>query len=130
MKESGKVININDINVTIEVEPQEACTKCCSCNASKKREVTIKKTNETKELKIGDNVEVEINTASMLKVYFLIYGCPLVVFVSSLLVVYSFIASPIISFVAAIGATIATYLLIGRYMRNRREFLPTVCPKG
>ena len=125
MKEQGIVIEIKNSEAIVEVSPSEACSKCCSCGAGRPRKITLPAGN----LKAGDKVEVEVDTSSMMKVYCLLYGIPLVVFVSTLIVTYYFSNSPIISFVGGIAGTAISCLLAGIYLRRRSEFIPQICKK-
>jgi positive regulator of sigma E activity len=128
MKEEGKIIKIEGSEAVIEVSPQEACSKCCSCGAARARRVTVS-ADKTAGLSVGDIVEVEVDTSSMMKVYILMYGIPLVAFLFSIFSLYLVSSSPPVSFVGAILATGIIYLFIGRYMRSRPGFSPEICAK-
>ena len=45
MREEGIVIKIEGAAAIVEISPKKACTKCCSCGASKPRQIVI--TGET-----------------------------------------------------------------------------------
>jgi len=128
VKEQGKVIKTENGKVTIEISPKEACTKCCSCTASKMRHIVISEEKD-KNLSIGDIIEYEIPSSQMLKIYLLLYGIPLVVFVGAILAVYAFYAHPLISFFAGLAATILSYIIIGLFIRKASWYLGSVCAK-
>ena len=129
MKEEGKIIKIDGTEAVIEVSPQEVCSKCGSCGAAKPRRVTVSAEKKA-GLGVGDRVEVEVDTSSMMKVYILVYGIPLLAFLISIFSLYLISASPLVSFGGAILATVVIYVFIGRYMRSRPGFSPEICAKG
>ena len=128
MKETGTVVEIDGNRVVLEIVPQEACSKCCACGASKVRKVTIEK-KDVSALNIGDVVDYTIDTAVMMKAYMLLYGVPLTVFVSVVILCHIALENPLLSFLAAIGLTCVTYLFIGRYMKKKETFYPNICKK-
>ena len=128
MKEEGKVIEISKGNVVIEIIPKEECTKCCSCNAAYPRRVTVSE-EKTGGLSIGGHVEIEIDSSSMMKLYILLYAVPLLAFVATIFGLYIILKSPIISFIAALVATLLVYMLVGFYIRRNFHVSPDVCTK-
>ncbi len=129
MKEEGKVIKISKGIATIEITPRKECTKCCSCNAARFRHITISG-EKAKALSMGDHVEIEISTASMMKIYILLYGVPLLAFVVGVFSLYAFFKSPIISFIGAFISTLLAYLMVGFYIRRNFNFSPDICVKN
>ncbi|MFH1395643.1 MAG: SoxR reducing system RseC family protein [Candidatus Omnitrophota bacterium] len=121
MRQTGKIIKIENGFLIIEFEKHEVCTKCCSCSAGKLKKIEIPQ-KQYQNFFPGDRVEIEINSSKMLKIYSLLYGIPLVVFTATICVVYFFANSPIISFAAAITATISTYLILGAYIKTKEGF--------
>ncbi len=125
MKEQGTVIEIKGNEAIVEIAPHDKCTKCCSCGAGKPRRFTVSGEN-AKGLAVGDRVEVDVATSSMMRVYLLLYGLPLVVFVAAVLLLYAIIGSPLISFTGALTATVAVYFALGFYARKSRGLSPKV----
>ena len=126
MKENGVVKKINDGVVTVEIIPPEECKGCGSCGAAQPRFVNVN-ADGLGDIQEGTPVTVNVDAPAMLKVYLLLYGVPLVVFVSLILVVYAILGNPLWSFAIAVLTTVSVYGLIGRYMKNKPEFLPKIC---
>ena len=128
MKSQGTVIKIEKAMAIIEMLPEEVCTKCCSCGASKKRYSAITG-DKAKDLKIGDSVEIEVDASIMMKAYLMLYGLPLVTFTASVLIVHGITRQPGASFLAAIVNTAIVYLLVGKYLKDKSKYVPNVCVK-
>jgi positive regulator of sigma E activity len=126
MKEKGTVISVKGGEAVIEVMPAEACTKCCSCSASRQRRVKVGR-EKAPGVSPGDDVTIEIDTSSMMKIYLVIYAVPLLVFTGVLFGVYAASESSIYSFVSALVGTVITYYLISRYIKKYPLFLPSAC---
>ena len=125
MKEEGTVIRIEKDIAVVEITPSEKCTKCCSCGASKARQVTVAG-EAASSLAVGQKVKVEIDSSVMLKLYLMVYAVPLAVFVSVVILLHIFTGSPIISFTGALAATILVYLVMGHFIKTNPSFSPTV----
>ena len=128
MKENGLVKEIKDGVITVEIIPHEECKGCGSCGAAQPRSVKVG-ASDLGDIREGDPVTVNVEDPDMLKVYLLLYAVPLAVFVSLILVGYAVFGHPLWSFGVAILATVCVYALIGRYMKNKPEFLPTLCSR-
>ena len=126
MKDCGKIIKIDEKNITIEISPQAECQKCGACHGAKKRQLAIPVKPKYKDLAIGDNVDLIIEDSIMLKVYMLMYGLPLVIFVAGIVLTYFITEHPLISFAAALILTAITYLFLGKYTRTNEAFLPKI----
>ncbi len=125
MKEQGIVIEITDSEATIRINAHEACTKCCSCKGKDDQTITISG-KKREGLNVGDNVEVDIEEGSMLRVYSLLYAVPLVVFVVAILTLYSVLSSPILSFMGAIAFVVVTYFIVSRYIKKLSDLAPNI----
>ena len=128
MKEDGVVKRINDGRMTVEIIPSEKCKGCGSCGAAQPRSVKVS-TDDLGDIREGDPVTVNVAAPAMFKVYLLLYALPLVVFVGLILAGYAVSGHPLWSFTGAILATVCVYVLIGRYMKNKPEFSPRICPR-
>ncbi|MBU0570442.1 MAG: SoxR reducing system RseC family protein [Candidatus Omnitrophica bacterium] len=128
MQENGVVKGIKDGVATVEIIPWDECKTCGSCGAAQPRSIKVS-ADDFGDIRCGDPVTVNVAPPAMLKVYLLLYAVPLVVFVGLILTGYAVSGHPLWSFVGAILATICVYVLIGRYMRNKPEFLPQICPR-
>ncbi|WP_455257935.1 SoxR reducing system RseC family protein [Peptoniphilus asaccharolyticus] len=91
MKNSGVVINTDGDYVNVVSVRASACGGSCeTCGAHcESKPETIRVLN-TINAEIGDIVELEINSAKVLGYIALVYGVPLIVFITSIIV--SFIA--------------------------------------
>ena len=123
MKDCGKILRVDEKNITVEIGPQAECHKCGACHGAKKQQLTIPIKPAYEDIKIGDSVELLIDDSIMLKVYVLLYGVPLLVFIACILLVYYITAHPLISFTVAIVSTAIAYLFLGMYTRSRSAFL-------
>ncbi len=124
MKEEGIVIDIEAGQVVIETVLHEECKGCKTCGAGKPRRIVVNE--ERKDLKKGDKVTIEIDPAIMLKLYTFLYAAPLLAFMAALLTVYGASKNPLSSFGVAIVITGITYLGVGKYIKNKKEFLPKI----
>ena len=126
MKCKGIIRSIDKASATVEFDASEACSKCCSCDMTKRGRSIGVGLDKVEGLKEGDAVEVEIKTASMMRIYVLLYGAPLVSFVGTMLAVYVILRNPIFSFFGALVVTIITYALIGIYMKRSTGIMPDI----
>ena len=128
MREEGVVICIGEETSVIETLPAKECKGCASCGASRPRRIKVD-SRSLEGVKAGDHVTIDVPAFSMMKLYMLLYGLPLVVFAGVVLFLYYFSKNPLISFLVAAAATGLVYLITGKYLRNRTEFMPTVCAR-
>ena len=128
MKEKAVVISTKEREALVRTVPNEKCSGCCSCGASKSRSFTVS-LGEMSPPKEGDMLEIEVDPASMIKVYLILYAIPLLVFVLALVGVYAVTASPLLSFALASAVLGAVYLAIGYIVRRSPTLLPAVCVK-
>ncbi|MBD3426968.1 MAG: hypothetical protein GF409_07055 [Candidatus Omnitrophica bacterium] len=125
MKEKGTVIKKEKDQAVIEIQSDEACSKCCSCGGAHPRRLTVSG-QEAEKLATGQKVMVEMEEAMMLKIYAMVYGLPLAVFVVTVIIIHYLTSSPGISFSLALAATVLAYLLAGALIRREKGFSPTV----
>ncbi|MDD5634532.1 MAG: SoxR reducing system RseC family protein [Candidatus Omnitrophica bacterium] len=128
MREEGKIVDITGKNVVVEVSPKDTCTKCCSCNAAYKRKLVLAN-DKAKSLKIGDQVEVEVDTASIMKIYLLLYAVPLLLFIITVFMVYFMTMKPVVSVAAGVFAIVISYVAVGTIIKNNKKFYPAICDK-
>ncbi|MBD3379037.1 MAG: hypothetical protein GF408_01075 [Candidatus Omnitrophica bacterium] len=126
MKETGYIVEIKDNELIIEIRPHEACSKCCSCGAGKKRQMTVSSSGIS-DPAIGDKVGVEIDDSVMLRVYGLVYGIPLVIFTMGIVLSYLFLTrSPGVSFLVGLILMGASFFLTTRVFKNNPKYSPRV----
>jgi positive regulator of sigma E activity len=128
LKEKAVVISAREREALVRTIPNEKCSGCCSCGAAKSRSFTVP-LGEMDPPKEGEILEIEVNPASMMGVYLIIYAIPLLVFVIALIGVYAVTASPLLSFILASAFLGAVYLAIGYLVRRSPALLPAVCVK-
>lgn len=121
MKNSGIVINVDgDYLEIVSVRPSACGTSCENCHAHCESKPEIIKVLNTIDAKTGDNVELEINSASVLSYIGLVYGLPLIVFISSILISSSILGESKQMFSLLIGVfnLVITYLIIKVFDSN------------
>jgi len=121
MKETGKIVQMTDKSIVIETDAHEACTKCCSCQNSEGKQITLDN-HYDENFSVGDKVEIEISPVRILRVYLLLYALPLTIFVGGVFAANLLTLSPIISFIVGMAATILSYIVISRQIKKRDGF--------
>ena len=125
MKEHGIVKEINKDKIIIEISPSAACSKCCSCNKSKQRNVSVE--NKDQNVHIGEKIEYEVETKNMVMVFLMMYGTPLIAFLFGLFFTFHLTKNPSISFLAGLCAVSITYFTIGAFLKKHPSFVPKTC---
>ncbi|MFH1798912.1 MAG: SoxR reducing system RseC family protein [Candidatus Omnitrophota bacterium] len=122
MKEKGIVIKKDEKGVIVEIIHEEKCTRCCSCAVAEKRQIKVP-APAAKGIERGDKVTIEVDSSVMLKVYFLLYGLPVTIFVISLCVIQKLAGVPILSFFGGLFLTGISLALIFwlKYSRTGKE---------
>lgn len=131
-----KVVKLIDENtVELEFSRSSFCNHCASresCNLLESSKNLIVKAFKPKELelKIGDMVVVEHEDFSVSKLSFLVYGIPLIVFISALTVSTVVFKSETYGFLGGIVALLLSFLGLRGYDKKfARKFRPTVIEK-
>ena len=124
MKESGIIIKKEKDSLVVETIPHKECKRCKTCGAGRSRKIVIDKKYE--DLKKGDKVQIETDPSVMLKVYMLLYGAPLLIFIITILTSYSLLESPVLSSILGTGLTIIGYFFIGKHIKKKKEFSPKI----
>ena len=129
MKEHGKVVEAGSDTVVVEVKPHEECHKCGVCGAGRPRRISV--SGETaRGFSVGDEVEVEIESSEMLKLYSFLYGIPLVAFAGTVLVLYAVTKSPVLSFIGALAVTALAFAVAGIYVKKYPGFVPKIVKRS
>ncbi len=128
MNEQGIIVKKEKGQLVVRTFLHKECKGCKTCGAGKPREIIVKQEG-IEDFKEGDKVEITIDTTKMLRVYLLIYGIPLVVFASSVILVDLLVNNPAISFITAIFLTAISFLSIGRFLKGKTEYLPQITKK-
>lgn len=127
MREEGIIIKIEDGFAVIKTIPSKECKCCSACASGRPREIRIKVDNADKYA-AGDRIVVEVPSHSIIKLYMLLYGLPLLTFMAALTGVYYFSQNPVLSFFAAVASTLFTYVCVGRLLSRNQSFIPKICP--
>jgi len=128
MREKGIIKDIENGIATIETVPSDECRGCKTCGSSSPK--TLRMGLDAGEgLMPGDQVEIEVPSSSMMKVYLLLYAVPLTVFLGTALLIYMICFDPLLSFAGSLAATVSAYFLVAFYLRDRKEYMPRICAK-
>lgn len=88
MIEYGKVVAIVDGKAQIKIQRHAACGDCGACHVGKNQlEMTLLADNDV-SAKIGDEVELNIETIDFLSAVLIMYGVPLLALVFGILIGY------------------------------------------
>lgn len=136
LKEIMDVIDIDDEYIYLKTLRTDACNSCSirsGCNllgGSKELKLKAKKIEKT-EFNIGDKVIVKLPNVPVVKLAFLAYGLPLIVFLTTVIILYSLNFSDLISFIIGLVCTSLTYIFVRIYdKRNvQNKYLPTIIGK-
>ncbi|KAA5808279.1 SoxR reducing system RseC family protein [Thermoanaerobacterium thermosaccharolyticum] len=79
MTEKGCVVSLKDGKAKVEIIRNEMCRKCHACDMGSNNRMMIE-VDAIDELKVGDNVLIEVKDISMLKATLIMYGIPLLFF--------------------------------------------------
>jgi sigma-E factor negative regulatory protein RseC len=119
MAEIGTVIgNAENNRLLVRLERQEACAKCRACTAGMKKEEMLLTAENLCGGKIGDNVEVTLDTADFMRAAVIMYGIPFAMFMLGIFAGYfgslkmGFGSNELIGFAIGIVLVIITYLVI------------------
>jgi len=78
MLESGVVVEVDEDIATILFKRSSACAKCGACKLASEEKNMYLKINNNLDAKVGDIVEVETNTNSVLTASVIAYVVPLI----------------------------------------------------
>jgi len=136
MREVMDVIDKDENYVYLRTTRTEECESCAmkgGCTmlgGSNELKLKAQKT-ENVEVRRGDKVIVELPDVPIVKLSFLAYGVPLIVFVSIISTLYSLNLSEIFSFLIGLLGMGITYLLVHQYDRKKLKdrYLPVILQK-
>jgi positive regulator of sigma E activity len=124
VKEKAVVIEVREKETLVRTVPDEKCSGCCSCGASRSRSFIVGNGGACK-FSEGDILEIEVQAGSMLRVYTLFYALPLAVFIAVLFLVYGLLQEPVLSFVSACSVLLAVYFFVGIIVKRKPSMLPS-----
>lgn len=124
MIEQGKVARILENNlIEVEINKSEACSSCGACilgsdpNAMKRTIVV----SNIKSSKVGEMVNIEIDSKNFYQAFFLIFVLPLVSFIGSAWVLIRLGLSEGIAFAASLMIFLLSFLIARRYDKQFGE---------
>lgn len=88
MAEIGKVIGTEKNKLVVRMTRKEACAKCRACYAGLKEQDMLLKAVNLCNAKVGDRVEVMLETADFMKATCIMYGIPCAMFIIGILAGY------------------------------------------
>lgn len=128
MKETGRVINIEDGKVEVAVGVSTMCRHCEAGCMEKGRE-RIVSCRTSLPVKVGDRVVVHVPDRYLLGTAFFAYGLPTIGFFAFLLL-FSYVlnAGDVVAVLAGLAATVAAVFVTRFFFRGRREdaLTPTI----
>jgi positive regulator of sigma E activity len=128
VKEKAVIVQVTGEDALVKTVPDEKCSGCCSCSASRSRVFTVP-VNAADLVREGDIVEITVDTSAMIRTYVFIYAIPLAVFLAVLIGAYALTASPLWSSLAACAGLLAAYAAIGSFVRRKPGILPDACAR-
>ena len=115
MKEIGTVESVEGQDVLVRLKRHGACLGCRACSLSSDGDMTIK-AKSLGELRAGDQVTIEIDTAKVVRAILLIYLFPALSFLAGIII--GFYTLPIIgvkSHIELISVFIGLVLMVFAY---------------
>lgn len=128
MKEQAKIEKIKGNRIFLRSVPHEECSGCSSCGASRARKTSLK-VERPERYEEGEEVWLEIGPDKMMKVYLLLYGLPLMLFLAGSVGTFYFYENAVASFFAGILFIVAGYFFAARKLKSSRSLQPFVKKK-
>lgn len=135
MVEAGTVVEVEKDIATILFKRSSACAKCGACGAAEQQDMLLKIKNKL-SAGVGDIVEVETNSGSVLTATLIVYAIPLLFLIIGVLLGYyidsnfKLIHNPdIFGAVSGLVLVAVSYLGIKFYepkFKNNKTFLPVM----
>lgn len=134
MRELAIVKELKRDTVLLEKARTQACSSCGSKNSCSVSQgdkiVTIQALRNDIEVEPGDTVEIETGKLSATRVAMIVYGIPLVVFLTVLIVINTFLKSEGLAVGLAFASVAVVYGIISIYdRRNRQKLMPRIIRK-
>jgi sigma-E factor negative regulatory protein RseC len=137
MNQHGYVVEIVDsITAKIKMQKHSACASCGKCASSTDKKDIVVEVDNTIGAKVGDYVEVNMNSVDVIKAASIVYIVPLIALLGGTIASYSILNFINISFnkeilSAIIGVTLTAlaYLFIkskDSKLRESRQYIPVI----
>lgn len=136
MREVMNVIDKDKNYIYLQTTRTQECESCsmyggCSMlGGSNELKLKAKKIDRF-EVNKGDKVVVELPNVPVVKLSFLAYGLPLIVFLTIVILFYSMNFSDILSFIFGVLGMVVTYLTVNIYDKKKLKdrYLPEIVQK-
>lgn len=118
MAEVGEVIGLEDKKLVIKLHRTEACAKCRACTAGFDDKEMLIKAQNLCDAKIGDCVEIALDSADFYKATLIMYGIPFVMFMLGIFggyygaIKFGVGVPELVGIAAGVVLVIITYLVI------------------
>ncbi|MGL5641353.1 MAG: SoxR reducing system RseC family protein [Paraclostridium sp.] len=137
MNQHGYVVEIVDsITAKIKMQQHSACASCGKCASSTDKKDIVVEVDNTLGAKIGDYVEVNMDSIDVIKAASIVYAIPLIALLGGTIVSYGILSyidisfnKEVISGLLGIGLTIISYLAIKNKdskFRESRKYIPII----
>lgn len=137
MNQKGYIVEIiDDKTVKIKMQKHSACASCGKCTSSTDKKDIIVEADNTIGAKIGDYVEVNMDSINVIKAASIAYIIPLIALLGGTVISYSILNSinlsfnvEIISAAIGLGLTIIAYFIIksnDSKFRDSRKYIPII----
>lgn len=137
MRETGKIVKIENGLAKVQIMRHTACGDCGACQIGQDNLVMETLAKNSVSAKIGDQVEIETQTISVLRASLIIYTFPLIMFIIGCLLGYTLANyvnlykwNNFIGFGVGVFFTFISYLVIRnneKKFMNDRSFQPIIC---
>ena len=121
MKEEGLVLESEGETAKVEIKRTTTCKGCGICRMGSS-DTMIAEVENPGGAKVGDKVEVEVDTSSILKVAFIVYIFPIVGLIVGYLIGEGIFGSELVGICFGIGGLLLSFRVIYWYdKRLKRE---------
>lgn len=137
MNQQGYIIEIvDDITAKLKLKRHSACASCGKCATTSEEKDIIVEVDNSIGAKIGDRVEVNMETINVLKAAFIVYTIPLIALLIGIIGTFYGLKAvnfngniEIISAIVGLIFTIIVFLILkknDKKFRNSKEYIPIV----
>lgn len=137
MNQHGYVVELVDsITAKIKMQQHSACASCGKCASSTDKKDIVVEVDNTIGAKIGDYVEVNMDSIDVIKAASIVYAIPLIALLGGTIISYGILSyidisfnKEVISGFFGIGLTVISYLFIksrDSKFRKSRKYIPVI----
>ena len=137
MNEQGYIVEIVDsVTAKLKLKRHSACASCGKCATTSEEKDIIVEVDNTIGAKVGDRVEVNMETINVLKAAFIVYTIPLIALLIGTVGTFYILNAinfnrniEIISAIVGLIFTIIVFLILkknDKKFRDSKEYIPIV----